>query len=179
MPPLGPPTRRPPFSVPRQALRVIASFFLVAGSVPALWAMTAGPVFGSSHDLLDDYFPLYLVIVAAFVLGVIFAARTGRLWGLWLLRVAAQMLAAMVVTGLVGNGLLALGAVGNGTVAARASGEFGVIGLLICAPVAWLLLRGLTRVRWLDPRSRPEEWEPPLRRSDVALGSLLSRRYDP
>jgi hypothetical protein len=72
---------------------------------------------------------------------------------------------ALAVAGLFGNLLVALGLIGSRTSCAISSGQFGALAFLVFGlPFSCLLLRGVTKTRWLDPRSRPEEWEPPMRK---------------
>ena len=170
--------RRPPFSVPRQALPVMGYMYLLVASAPALCLLTLGPVLGSRRDDLDDHFLAYLGIVSGVYLGLLFAVRSGRVWGLVLLRYVALFLTGLTAVGLAASAMLAVGWLANGTRTTRLSGQFSTMGFLVCAVLAFLLLRALGRVRWLDPRSGPETWEPPLRRSDLLLGSKVSRRYD-
>lgn len=48
------------------------------------------------------------------------------------------------------------------------SGMYRIIGIValvfsvLMSPLAFFMHRALTRVRWLDPKSLPSEWEPPI-----------------
>ncbi len=45
------------------------------------------------------------------------------------------------------------------------NGEFLLIGSAILAVPCAFLFRSIIRTRWLDPRSLPEDWEPPANRA--------------
>lgn len=158
------PADRPPLSVPREALIVGIWLYLAWGTVPAFWMMSAAVMAGLDRDWLDDYLLAYVLVVGVSLLALVYVFRRGKLWGLWTLRYAVLLLAALDVAGFLGNALAATGLIGSGTAYARSSGQFGFLAfLLIGSPLVMLLLRGIVRVRWLDPRSAPSEWEKPLR----------------
>lgn len=159
------PTDRPPLSVPREALSVGIWLYLAWGTIPAFWLMSAAVMAGFDRDWLGDYLLPYILVAGSSLLALAFIFRGGKLWGLWALRYAALLLAVLDVAGLLGNALVALGLIGTGTSYARSSGQFGVLAfLMVGSPLVVLLLRGIVRVRWLDPRSAPQEWEKPARR---------------
>lgn len=158
------PADRPPLSVPREALTVGIWLYLAWGTIPAFWMMSAAAMVGIDRDWLDDYLLPYVLAAGISLLALAFVFRGGRLWGLWTLRYVALLLAALDVAGLLGNALAATGLIGSGTGYARSSGQFGFLAfLLVGSPLVKFLLRGIVRVRWLDPRSTPPEWEKPLR----------------
>jgi len=158
------PTDRPPLSIPREALTVGIWLYLAWGSILAFWMMSAAVMAGIDRDWLDDYFLPFVLAAGISLVALVFVFRSGSLRGLWTLRLAALLLALLDVTGLLGNALVAMGWIGSGTGYARSSGQFGVLAfLLIGLPLTMLLLRGIIRVRWLDPRSAPRDWEKPLR----------------
>jgi hypothetical protein len=126
--------------------------------------MSAAVMAGIDRDWLDDYLLPYVLVAGISLLALVFVFRSGRLWGLWTLRCAVLILAALDVAGLLGNALAAMGLIGSGTGYARSSGQFGLLAFLLAgSPLVILLVRGIVRVRWLDPRSAPPEWEKPLR----------------
>lgn len=171
-------TDRPPLSMPKAAITVLIYLYLLLGSVPAISLMLLGPILRSPTDLLDAHFILYVAVVGGWLLALLFIVRSGRVVGLRLFRGTAWLLTALVALGLVGAVLLSIGQLGNGTRTVRLTGQFGVIGLAICSAFLWRLLRGLTQVRWLDPKSTPNEWEPPARRKDVFLKTMTKQRSD-
>lgn len=155
---------RPPLSVPREALTVGVWLYLAWGTIPAFWMMSAAVMVGVDRDWLEDYLLPYVLVDGLSLLALVFSFRGGRLWGLWTLRGAALLLAALDVAGLLGNALAAVGLIGSGSRYALSSGQFGALAfLLVGSPLVAMLLRGIVRVRWLDPRSTPQEWETPLR----------------
>lgn len=168
---------RPPLSMPKAAINALLYVYLLIGSIPAILLMVLPQLLHSNRDFLNDYFLVYLLIVGGWLLTLLFVVRSGRLIGLHLFRSTAFLLTAMLLIGLAAAALVAFGIAGDGTHDARLGGQFGVGAFLICTPVLWLLLRALKRVRWLDPTSAPEEWEPPVKRNEVFLKTMT--RKDP
>jgi hypothetical protein len=158
------PTDRPPLSIPREALTVGIWLYLAWGTIPAFWMMSAPVMIGIDRDWLGDYLLAFVLVAGISLLALAFVFRSGSLRGLWTLRFAAWLLASLDIAGLLDNSLVAMGWIGSGTGYARSSGQFGALAfLLIGSPLVTLLLCGIVRVRWLDPRSAPQEWEKPLR----------------
>ena len=155
--------QRRPLSAPRAALPVILYFYLLIGLVPAIATIELGMAFGAGSNALLGHFFIYLGVVGTIALAVLIAVRNGAVWGLTLLGLVSRMLVALIVATLAASALLASSAVRQGVVGARSTGEYGLIVIAICVPLAWLLLRGLRRVRWLDPKSTSDEWELPAR----------------
>jgi hypothetical protein len=163
-PPSSTPTDRPSLSSPSEVKVVGVWLYFTWGTVPALWLMSAPQMIGIDGDWLLDHLLIYWPVDGLTCIAMIFTFR-GSLRGLWILRSAALSMTALAIAGLLGNGLVALGLLGAGTRHAELSGQFGALCFLLAGlPFSCLLLRGVTRVRWLDPRSLPEEWEPPMRR---------------
>lgn len=172
------PQDRPPLSMPTAALRLLTYLYLLIGSVPALCLMVLGPLRGTSSDLLSGHLLGYILIVGGWLLFVLFSVRSGRRAGIRLFRGTATGLAVTMAVGLFGAALVTFGLAGDGVRHARLTGQFTLLGLLVCLPLAIVLLRGIGRVRWLDPLSTPDEWEPPARRSDATLKAMIRRPPD-
>ena len=159
------PRSRPPFSMPRAAIVSLFRLYLLIGSVPPILLVVLGPIAGAPHDLLDTYLPEDVALCTIWLLALLFVVRSGRIAGLRLYRGTAFLLVAMWCVASLCALSLALGIAGDGTRHVALIGRFGALGCALCLPLAWSLLRDLKRVRWLDPLSTPDEWEPPLRRA--------------
>lgn len=151
---------RLPLSAPRAALPVILYFYVLIGIVPAITTIELGQAMGSSSALLGHFY-IYLISVGAVALIVLVAIRNGALWGLKLLSLISRVFIFALVATVAASALLAAGVVQPGVAGARSTGEYGLIVAAVALPLAWLLGRGLRRVRWLDPTSTSDEWEPP------------------
>ena len=97
---------------------------------------------------------LGVVIVVLLNLGHLYAVALFRYVG-FALAVAAVAIALCAAAMLAEGGLPG---------ADRDAAQFILIFSAFMVPMAAILVRGLLRVRWLDPASKPSEWEPqPLR----------------
>ena len=90
--------------------------------------------------------------------------RQGWRWSLWLLRAMAGLAAISVAFDVVVGLLLTFAVVGRSRHDVL-NGEFLLIGSAILAVLGVFLFRSIARTRWLDPRSSPEDWEPPVNRA--------------
>ena len=157
-----PPAPHRPAGLPAAAIPAFISLYLLLGAVPALALMVSGYFFGSAKDaLMANFFP-YLAVVSILMLTVIVGLRRGDLWGIHLFRGLAWVLVAMI--GVVALAGLALwrGGLGHGLTGEKESGAFILIAAALCCAPAFILLRGLRRVRWLNPFSSSNEWEFPV-----------------
>ena len=151
-----------PKGLPAAAIPAFISLYVLLGAVPALALMVSGYFFGSAEDaLMANFFP-YLAVVSILMLTVIVGLRRGDLWGIRLFRGLAWVLVAMIVAVALAGLALWRSGVGRGLTGAKESGAFALIAAALCCAPAFVILRGLHRVRWLDPLSLPNEWEPPV-----------------
>jgi hypothetical protein len=111
-------------------------------------------------------FPLLVIFLAIAVPFVFFALgiRGGRRWAMSMFRVLTWLgICTVVLSFLIDISLV------TGLVPARQEqaidAEFTLILSVLLAPLGWWLQRKSRTVRWLDPSSRPSEWEPPLNRT--------------
>ena len=172
------PADRPALSMPKGAINALIYLYLLLGSVPALGLSVLEPLLRTDRDLLSEHLLAYVLVIGGWLLALLFVVRSGRRIGLRLFRGTALLLAAVLAAGIVASVLVTAGMVGDASRHARLSGEFAMVGFLVCAPVLLLLLLSLKRVRWLDPASSPDEWEPPARRKDVFLKTMVKARPD-
>jgi hypothetical protein len=150
-----------PRGLPRAAVPAFVSLYLLLGAVPAIVTMMAGYFMGSATDPLMNNFLIYLGVISVLMLTTIIGLSRGDLWGIRLFRLLAWCLLAMVIVGVIAAALLAAGMIGKGLIGARGTGEFGLVALVAACAPAWIMLHGLWHVSWLNPNSRPDEWEPP------------------
>ena len=151
-----------PKGLPAAAIPAFISLYLLLGAVPAMALMVSGYFFGSAQDALMTNFLPYLAVVSILMLTVIVGLRRGDLWGIRLFRGLAWVLITMIgVVALAGFALWS-GGVGHGLTGAKETGAFILVAAALCCVPAFILLRGLSRARWLDPLSLPNEWEPPV-----------------
>lgn len=155
--------KRPFVSAPRASIPAIILFYLFWGSTLPVAAMALGPIF-VGYDLLDAHFLLILILTSVPALVVIFGLRNGQPWSLKIMRVLSVLgVIAIILDAGVGL-MLTLGFAGR-TRSDVLGGEFLLVVCMLLAAMAFFLFRTLRRVRWLDPYSTPDEWEPPMRRA--------------
>ena len=148
--------------MPAAAIPAFISLYLLLGAVPAMALMVSGYFFGSAEDaLMANFFP-YIAVLSVLMLTTIVGLRRGDLWGIRLFRGLAWVLVALIVVVLLASLALWRDAVGHGLTGAKESGTFVLIAVAVCCVPAFILLRGLHRVRWLDAHSLPNEWELPV-----------------
>lgn len=162
------PRNRPPLSVPKKAINVVIAIAMVLPFVLSNILGLVDLMIGSRISLLDQHLLLFIAAVGGWVLVLLFVVRSGRVIGLHLLRGTAALDGFCFLAGLVMAGALTFGFAADGSRHARLTGEFGIIMSAVVLPFLWFGLRGLRRVRWLDPQSSPEEWEPPVRQSKIS-----------
>ena len=155
-----PPAPHRPKGMPAAAIPAFISLYLLLGAVPAMALMVSGYFFGSAEDaLMANFFP-YIAVLSVLMLTTIVGLRRGDLWGIRLFRGLAWVLVAMIVVVALAGLALWRGGVGRGLTGATETGAFMLIAAALCCVPAFIMRRGLRRVRWLDPLSLPNEWEP-------------------
>ena len=155
---------RPPLSAPMGALVAVGLLYVFWGGALPLAAVAADGLSPGDGDPVMLIFLSLLALSAGPLLAVIGGLRQGWRWSLWLLRVMAGLAAASVAFD-VGVGLLLTFAVVGRSRHDVLNGEFLLIGSAILAVPGVFLFRSIVQTRWLDPRSSPEDWEPPVNRA--------------
>ena len=155
---------RPPLSAPMGALVAVGLLYVFWGGALPLAAVAAdGLSPGDGDPVMSIFLPL-LAVSAGPLLAVIWGLRQGSRWSLWLLRVMAGLAAVSVAVDVIIGLLLTFAVVGRSRHDVL-NGEFLLVGSAILAVPGAFLLRSIVRTRWLDPRSSPEDWEPPVNRA--------------
>lgn len=152
--------------LPKAGIPAFVSLYLLLGVVPAVLLMISGDLVGSDGDVLLENFWAYLGAVSILLLLTIVGLKRGDVWGIRLFRAVARCLMAMMVFTFVAGLLLGTRVMGGRIAGAQESGLFSLVAIVACCIPAWLLLSGLRHVRWLDPRSLPSEWEPPIAQTE-------------
>lgn len=165
----GQPENRPP-RAPWSAAFASAGFCLVA-------AMILIEVYLCLSDLLQFNFagPGFLgmwVGISAILLSFIVGIGRGKLWAVKLLRWSTYVLTALYPVVLVYAVEMYSGTSPFGKPFAWITFIFSAIQL----PLFFQIYRAFRRVRWLDPKSLPSEWEPPSSFVDPARTAPLPKR---
>ena len=152
---------RRPRGAPRASNPAVASFYLLWLSAPAMaWLMLTiweQWDFSIYFGAITWFFAIGCVGVAMVVL-----LNFGHVQAVALFRYTGFALAASALT--IALWAIATIAIGGMSSAAHTATVFVLIYSALMTPMAAVLVRGLLRVRWLDPTSKPSEWEPqPLR----------------
>ena len=149
---------RPFLSFPGKALTPLVLFYLFWGWTPANAVSSFGNLFGND-ELIGSHFLAIVSVTAIPALLVIFGLRHGSVRGIRLLWVLSYLGAALLVFD-AAIGMLMTGGMIGGTSHDQLAGEFILMATAVLAVLCFFLLRTMKRVRWLDPNSTPDEWEP-------------------
>lgn len=143
-----------PRGAPSNAIGAIVAFYFAVG-------LTVFEALGCLADVagfaFDGFLLVQLAVVVAVLLPILIGLGGGRLWAVRLFRAiaCAAVLACPVVI------LYAIHLVAGKPPLDPGLG-WVIIVLAIAQIAAFVVIfRGLRRVRWLDPASLPDEWEPP------------------
>ena len=157
------PQDRPELSAPRGA--AIAALILYV-----FWGMALSVAYFAFVNLTiggdPGGFPVLalIVVVAAPYVALALGIRWGRRWAMWVFRILTWLgIGALAISLAIGIALIA-GLV-PGLREQVIDAQFTVVASLLLTPVGWWLQRRSRTVRWLDPSSRPSEWEPPVNRT--------------
>lgn len=156
------PGDRRSLSLPRKAVPVIPGLFIFWGLAPIIATLALGLVRGDGSDPLAGNLLWLLPLISGPTLVTIFGLRFGKRWAVQLLRWLGWIAAAITIVSAIIGLLVSLSLLGGQDRDAVLGGQFLMIAVTFAAPFGWLMLRTIRRVRWLDPRSRPSEWEPPM-----------------
>ncbi|MGI4797125.1 MAG: hypothetical protein ACRYG8_24345 [Janthinobacterium lividum] len=145
--------------MPPAAGPALLSLYVLLGTVPALSLMMSGYFLNTGRDELLEHLGADVGGAGFLMLLTIFGLRRGDLWGIRLFRSLAWCLIGLVAVNLVAALMLSASIVGPSLPGARGTGEFTMIATLACLVAVVILIRGMQRIRWLDPHSLPHEWE--------------------
>lgn len=162
------PGNRPP-GAPQVATGAFMAFFVVE-------AFTLIELYGCLVNILgfgfsSGYLLVEIPVAAAFLLGVLVGLSKGKLWAVKLFRWSTHTF-AIAYPAIVVCSIYLFGKTPDGSALA-----WVFLGLTIVQiPALLVLYRAFARVRWLDPKSLPQEWEPPSRPIDPAPSGNQPKR---
>ena len=155
---------RPALSAPKPALLAAGLLFLAWGSAAPVSALALGAAL-KTDDLLGANFPALVALSSIPFLAVALGCRAGAVWAIFLFRILAAIALLLAMIDLIGGVLISVGVVGFEPGTSQNTGVY----ICICAGVflslSLALIWSIHRVRWLDPYSRPDEWETPVNRA--------------
>lgn len=154
---------RPKFSTPFGAAIAIILLYLFWGLTLPVAGLAIGWSMLGYDPVMQAFIPL-VALIAVPIIAVALGMRNGQPWSLRLFRLLAVLGVAALAGDVVAGLLLTFGMIGS-TRHDYLSGEFLLMASAVLAVLVFLIFRALRRVRWLDPYSTPEEWEPPVRRA--------------
>jgi len=150
---------RPP-GAPRSAIAAIVCFYLLGAIVPNVLALSLGDAL--HRDVFTPWMPWLILGETAVIVATTAGLGAGKRIAVRVFYGLAWPIAGLYFPLLAINLLMALGlAPGD-----QANGHDAVVTAVIMGvalPCPILLVRALLSVRWLNPNSRPHEWEPSAR----------------
>ncbi len=153
------PQNRPPLSVPAKGMTGWVLHYLFWGSTPPVAALAFGALTGNVEPIAGNFLLLFLLAGLPGII-IILGIRFGPVKALWLRWITAYIGSALVVLDLIAGLLVTVGVAGGGTAFDRSAGEFVLIASVVVGTLCFFMFRAMRQVRWLDPRSTPNEWEP-------------------
>lgn len=158
------PQDRPALSLPRAGAAALVGYYILWGLAPVMLFLNIQNV-AAGGDPASAPVLLMVPIIAGPALMVVLGIRWGKIWALKLLRLLSWLGVAAVAAGTAISALVLAGFPGGeGQRDKVINAQFTFIELIFFVPLGWWLLRKIYTVRWLDPKSLPSEWEPPLNR---------------
>ena len=155
----GLPGNRPP-GAPQAAVSALMAFFVVEGfTLIELYGCLANVL---GFDFSSGYLLVEIMVGATLMLITVIGMSRGKLWAVKLFRGITHAAAALYPA------ILAYAIyLDSGKTPIDPAGAWITFALSILQiPAFFVIYRAFKRVRWLDPKSLPQEWEPPARQID-------------
>ena len=150
---------RPPGNVPKYSAYGLGVLGILAGVIPFLVMQSLVPVLKAATDIWLDNL-LSVIGVSGIVGGIVaFGLRRRRIWFIHFVFGFGSLVLAAYVLGFGLDLAILLGLVPEQVPELRVVSIVNLIGWLVIAPLAWLLLRTL-RQRYWQPWTTPDQWEP-------------------
>ncbi|CAB3727553.1 hypothetical protein LMG24076_05184 [Trinickia soli] len=164
----GQPGNRPR-GAPQAAVGALMAFFVIG-------AFTLVELYGCLANFLgfefsNGFLLVEIAVATAFLLSVLIGIGGGKLWAVKLVRWSTYAFTTAYPAILVGS-IVLYGKTPSGS--ALAWVFFGLA--IVQIPAFFVMYSAFARIRWLDPKSLPSEWEPPSSFVDPARTAPLPKR---
>lgn len=137
-----------------------------AGAFAVVFALLLAELYGCLSDLVEFHFGRFMlgeIVIGVIILLLLLGGlSSGKLWVIRLFR-ASTYLAALLYLVIIACGMYLY----SGKTPIDPGLALVILVLsIVQLPLFIAIYRALARVRWLDPKSLPSEWEPPARSID-------------